>query len=47
MKHENDVVGCLQIGRIYSIMKEIKLYIHTSYIVFLFEVEEINCEVGK
>ena len=39
IKHENDVknmVGCLQVVRIYSFMKEIKLYIHDSYIVFLF-----------
>ena len=39
MKHENDVsnvIGCLQIVRIYSFMKEIKVYIRASYIVFLF-----------
>ena len=36
MKHENNVcsmVGCLQVVRIYSFIKEIKL--HVSYIVFV------------
>ena len=45
MKHENDVsdmIGCLQVVRIYSFMKERKLYIHASYIVFLFVVSKIN-----
>ena len=38
-KHENDVsdvISCLQVVTIYSFMKEIKLFIRTSYIVFLF-----------
>ena len=37
MKHENDVsnmVGCLQVLKLYSFMKEIKAYIRVSYIVF-------------
>ena len=39
MKNENDVsnvVGCLQVKRIYSFMKEIKVYKRTLYIVFFF-----------
>ena len=40
LKHENDtitVIGCLQLVRIFSFMKEIKQYICTLYIlVFLF-----------
>ena len=39
MKLENDVsnmVGCLQVVRIYSLMKEIKVYIRASYIISLF-----------
>ena len=39
LKHENEVrnmVGCLQVVRIYSFKKEIEVYIYTSYIVFLF-----------
>ena len=39
MKDENTVIDmtwCLQIVRNYSFMKEIKLYMHVSYIVFLF-----------
>ena len=39
MKHKNDVsnmVDCLQVVKIYSFMKEIKVIIHASYIVFLF-----------
>ena len=38
MKHENDgsdVVGCHQVVRIYNFMKEVKVYMRTSYIVFL------------
>ena len=38
MKHGNDVsnmAGCLQVVKIYSFMREIKIYIHASYIVFL------------
>ena len=37
MKNENDVSntdGCLQFVKIYSFMKEIKLYARASYIVF-------------
>ena len=37
MKHENEVsnmVGCLQVVRIYSFMKQIKVYIRAKYIVF-------------
>ena len=33
--HVSDMIGC-QVVRIYSFMKEIKLYIRTLYIVFLF-----------
>ena len=45
MKHENDVsnaVDCLQVVRIYSFMKKIKVYIRASYIVFLFVKTENN-----
>ena len=45
MKHEHDVsnmVGCLQVVRIYSFMKEIKVYIRASYISFLFVKTENN-----
>ena len=45
MKHENDVcnmVGRLQVVRIYSFMKEIKVYISALYIVFLFVKTENN-----
>ena len=45
MKQENDVsniVGCLQAVRIYSFMKEIKVYIRASYIIFLFVKTEYN-----
>ena len=46
MKHENDVssmVCCLQVVRIYSFMKEIKVYVRALYIVFLFvKTENIN-----
>ena len=46
MKHKNDVsnmVGYLiQVMRIYSFMKEIKVYIRTSYIIFLFVKTENN-----
>ena len=44
-KHENDVndmIGWLQVVRIYSFMKEIKVYIRASYIVFLFVKSENN-----
>ena len=43
MKHENDVsnmVGSLQVVRIYSFMKETKVYINASFIVFLFVKKE-------
>ena len=39
MKHEIDVssmIGCLQVMRIYSFIKGIKVYTRASYIVFLF-----------
>ena len=39
MKHENgvsNVVGCLHVLRIYNFMKEIKLFLRASYIVFFF-----------
>ena len=42
MKHENDVgdtIGCLEVVRIYSFRKEIKL---ASYIAFLFVKSETN-----
>ena len=45
MKHENDVsnmVGCLQVVRIYSFKKEIKVNLRASYIVFLFVKNENN-----
>ena len=45
MKHENDVsymIGCLQVVITYSFMKEIKLYIRASYIIFLFVKLENN-----
>ena len=45
MKHENDMrnmVGFLQVVRIYSFMKEIKMCTRVSYIVFLFVKMESN-----
>ena len=45
MKHKNDasnLIGYLQVVRIYSFMKEIKLYILASYIVLLFVKMETN-----
>ena len=45
MKHENEVsnmIGCLQVVRIYSSMNEIKVYIHASYIIFLFVKTKTN-----
>ena len=45
IKHKNDVstmVGCLQVVRIYSFMKEIKVYIRASYVVFVFVKTENN-----
>ena len=43
MKHKNDVsntAGCFQVVRIYSFMKEIKVNIRASYIVFFFDKTE-------
>ena len=46
MKQESeitDMIGCFtQIVRIYSFIKEIKIYVRTSYIVFLFVKSENN-----
>ena len=45
MMHENDVsnmVGCFQVVRIYSFMKEIKVSIRASYLGFLFAKTENN-----
>ena len=45
MKHKNyvkDTIVCLQVRRIYSFVKEIKLYIFASFIVFLFKSENKN-----
>ena len=45
MKHENDVsnmVGCLQVVKICSFIKETKVYIRASYIVFIFVKTENN-----
>ena len=45
MKHENDVsymVDYLQIVRSYSFIREMKLNIRVSYIVFLFVKSENN-----
>ena len=36
------MVGCLQVVRIYSLMKEIKVYIRALYIVFLVVKTENN-----
>ena len=39
MKHDNDVSAmsdCLQVVKIYSLVKEIKVYTTVSYNVFLF-----------
>ena len=50
MKHKNDVrnlVGCLQVVRIYSLMKEIKVYKRASYMVFLFVKMKNNNFVKK
>ena len=41
-KMTSNMVGCLQVVRIYSFMKEIKVYIRASYIVFLFVNNENN-----
>ena len=44
MKHENDVsnvVDCLRVVRIYSFMKEVKVYIRASYTVFFFITQKI------
>ena len=55
MKHENDVsdiIDCLQVDKIYSVIKEIELYKRALYIVFLFLksetnnfIKEITCKV--
>ena len=45
MRHENgvsNVVGCFHVVRIYSFVDEIKVYLHASYIVFLFVKTENN-----
>ena len=45
IKHENDVsdmVGCLQVEKNYCSMKELKIYIRPSCIVFLFAKTENN-----
>ena len=43
MKHKNNnMVSSLQLLRIYSFKKEIKVYIRASYMVFLFEKTESN-----
>ena len=50
IKHENDVndmIGCLRVLRIYSFMKEIKLYKRVSYIVFLFVKTGNNSFIKK
>ena len=39
--HENDVI-CLQVMRIYNFVEEIKLYIHTSFIIFPLVLSENN-----
>ena len=44
-KHENGVsymIGCLLVVRIYTFMKEIKLYICALYTIFLFVKSENN-----
>ena len=38
----SNMIGCLRVVRIYSFMKEIKLYIRASYIVFLFVKSKTN-----
>ena len=50
MKNEDDVssmFGCLQVVRIYSFIKEIKVYIRASYIVFLVVKTENNNFIKK
>ena len=45
MKHKNDASntsGCFQVVKIYTFMKEMKLYICTLSIVFLFVKSENN-----
>ena len=37
----NNMVDCLQVVKIYSFMKEIKLYVTASYVVFLLLSREI------
>ena len=36
MKHVSDIIDSLQVVRIYSFLKEIKLFMCALYIVFLF-----------
>ena len=46
MKHENGVsnmVGCLQVVKIYSFMKNIEVYKRASYIALLFVKTKNNC----
>ena len=38
----SDMIGCLQIARIYSPMKKMKLYKHALYNVFLSVKLELN-----
>ena len=38
----SNMIGCLKVVRIYSLMLEIEVYISTSYIVFLFVNMENN-----
>ena len=37
----NNMVDCLQVVKIYCFMKEIKLYVTASYVVFLLLSREI------
>ena len=49
VKHKNevsDMIGCLQVVRIYSFMKEIKSYVRASYIVFLFALKSAKWKPG-
>ena len=38
----SNMVGCVQVVRIYSFMREIKVYIWALYIIFLFKTENNN-----
>ena len=44
--HYDNMVGCLQVTRIHSFMKEIKVYIRASYIIFLFVKGERNAKTN-